>query len=145
MLRVDVTPGPRDTPCWVWKGHKQTSGYGQIWVREHYGKLAHHLGHELFVGEIPDGLEPDHLCRNRACCNPAHLEWVSHKVNIERGETAAGLRNQTHCKRGHEFTPENTKRKATKWGRGWARQCLTCRREQGAIYQRNRRIVARGK
>jgi hypothetical protein len=63
----------------------------------------------LMVGQIPDGLTLDHLCRNRRCVNPAHLEAIPHSENIRRGKSPSALnRLKTHCKRGHAYTQENT-------------------------------------
>jgi hypothetical protein len=77
-------------------------------------------------GAIPDGLHIDHLCRNRACCHPDHLEAVTPRENVRRG-----VRSQvTHCPKGHEYTPENTK---VKRGR---RNCRACE----ADWQRNHRV-----
>lgn len=94
--------------CWVWTAAQMSRGYGAIRVA---GKvlLAHRVSYELYVGPIPEGLTIDHLCRNPSCVNPAHLEAVTQGENVRRGKSpiAANAR-KTHCKRGHEFTPENT-------------------------------------
>lgn len=95
--------------CWNWRGSLNEKGYGQIWdgiknVR------AHRWSYEYFREPIADGLVVDHMCRNRACVNPWHLRTVSPKVNaLENsfGQSAINSR-KTHCKRGHEFTQENT-------------------------------------
>ena len=104
--RVNKTPS-----CWIWAGAKTAAGYGHFWD----GKrtvYAHRFSYELAVGPIPGGLQIDHLCRNRACVNPAHLEPVTAKVNVRRGTSMAVTQSRamrrTHCKRGHEFSSENT-------------------------------------
>ena len=94
--------------CWYWTGAKIPTGYGSI---RHQGKakMVHRVAYEILVGPIPEGLELDHLCRVRNCVNPDHLDPVTHQVNVSRGRTghSSGPR-QTHCKRGHSFTEENT-------------------------------------
>ena len=101
--------------CWLWTSSTEREGYGYIHLsRANAGeKFRHQVVHkfiyEAFRGVVPDGLELDHLCRNRLCVNPDHLEPVTHKENILRGNSPSALAaRKTHCHRGHEFTPENT-------------------------------------
>jgi HNH endonuclease len=75
--------------CWVWKRALQKDGYGIV-----HGALAHRRYYELLVGPIPDGLEIDHLCRNRACVNPDHMEPVTKNENRRRGLLAKLTKNQ---------------------------------------------------
>lgn len=83
---------------------------------------VHQVIYEMIIGPIQQGLELDHLCRNHGCVNPAHLEPVTHKENVLRGTSpAAGHAKQTHCDRGHEFTPQNTLLYD-----GGRRRCKTC-------------------
>jgi hypothetical protein len=115
--------------CWLWTGSIKPNGYGQIGLRskncDHKASVgyAHRLSYELFIGEIPSGKDLDHLCRNRRCVNPDHLEPVTRQTNLLRGDTLpAKLAAKTHCKYGHPFTEENTKK--VKGGR----ECVTCRK-----------------
>lgn len=104
---IDKICGVDENGCWIW-GAAKTNGYGVI---QHSGRIqrAHRVAYEALIGPIPKGLELDHRCRNRACINPSHLEPVTSYVNIMRGESMSAIHaRQTHCKRGHEFTPENT-------------------------------------
>ena len=89
--------------CWTWTGARNSKGYGSVGVNGK-SQLAHRVAYELLVGEIPAGLQIDHLCRNKACCNPAHLEPVTAKVNTRRAiEAVSGGR----CKRGHAVAGPN--------------------------------------
>lgn len=93
--------------CWEWIAAK-TNGYGVV---QHNGRLqrAHRVVYELLVGSIPEGLELDHLCKNRGCVNPLHMEPVTGIENNARSDSMSALHaRQTHCKRGHEFTTNNT-------------------------------------
>ena len=94
--------------CWQWKASFDSSGYGLLSVSGKSAK-AHRFAYELLVGPIPHGLVIDHLCRNRACVNPAHMEPVTNYENLRRGaghDVSQGRRNQ--CINGHDFTEENT-------------------------------------
>lgn len=113
--------------CIIWTSHRSGSGYGRFTLNSK-SMTAHRLAYEMAVGPIPDGLVLDHLCRTRACVNHLHLEAVTEKTNILRGEgLAAQNAKKTHCPAGHEYTPENTyhfKRSETRVGRN----CLACER-----------------
>lgn len=111
--------------CWEWQGSLDQEGYARFQVGQKIVK-AYRWSYEQFVGPVPDGQVLDHLCRNRACVRPDHLEPVENRENILRGVgvTARNAR-KTHCKRGHEFTPENTYTE-----KGGRRTCRTCKTER---------------
>jgi hypothetical protein len=99
-----------DNGCWNWGGSRSVYGYGVVW---HNGKgvYAHRLSYLTFMGELSDRLVIDHLCRNRKCINPEHLEEVTDAENVARGIHKGVGRPRPkaeYCKRGHEFTKENT-------------------------------------
>lgn len=94
--------------CWEWTRYKARNGYGKIWFK---GKTwyVHRLFYTICRGPIADGLELDHLCRNRWCCNPDHLEAVTRRENALRGVGIPALNAaKTHCIRGHPYSSENT-------------------------------------
>ena len=96
--------------CWKWKGTSDACGYGRFWLRKNKWEQAHRSAYRILRGPIPEGMTLDHLCRNRWCVNPDHLEAVTIEVNVMRGEgVCVKNRNKTHCFRGHEFTLANTK------------------------------------
>lgn len=111
--------------CWTWQGAK-SFGYGKFGIKTTSGKWtmcwSHRFSYELKHGTIGKGLHIDHLCRNRACVNPDHLEAVLQRTNLLRGTGFSAINfKKTHCKRGHEFTEENTYK--TKNGGRNCRQC----------------------
>jgi HNH endonuclease len=110
--------------CWPWTAYCVPRGYGQFSVAGRLVK-AHTFAYELGHGPIPEGLEPDHLCRNPPCCNPAHLEPVTHRENVRRGDSPAGHHARAaQCPKGHPYDAENTQN-----DRG-GRRCATCHRDQ---------------
>lgn len=121
--------GPEE--CWLYPGKLDPAGYGRTCINNR--KLqAHCLSYEHFVGKVPEGLELDHLCRNRACINPAHLEPVTAQVNVRRGMSfAAENAKKTHCPKGHAYSPENTRINVN-----GSRECRTCCRATGREFAR---------
>ncbi|HXH88256.1 MAG TPA: HNH endonuclease signature motif containing protein [Gaiellaceae bacterium] len=98
-----------DGPCWEWMGARHPRGYGSLRVNGK-GARAHRYSYELLVGDVPEGLVIDHLCRNTSCVNPAHLEAVTQRENVLRGEGLAAQQvKRTHCPRGHEYDEANTR------------------------------------
>lgn len=100
-----------ETECWEWVAYRMKSGYGQF---SDQGRVvyAHRYSYEQHHGPIPDGMQVDHLCRNRACVNPAHLESVTQQENLRRGV----LRTKRACPRGHEYDyaqPSNGSRRCS--------------------------------
>lgn len=108
--------------CWLWTGTINRSGYGTIRIGDHGAFLAHRWSYEHHVGAIPDGLVIDHLCRTRCCVNPEHMEPVTPRENQRRGLLGA---LKTHCRNGHEYTPENTYTRQD--GRTECRTCMRAR------------------
>jgi hypothetical protein len=118
---------PDDAGCWIWQRALDRSGYGGFRAGDRIYR-AHRYGYELMVGPIPEGLQIDHLCRVRACVNPAHLEPVTSRENSLRGDTfLARSLGRTKCAEGHPFDDVNTYRSPD--GR---RVCRICRRRWDA-------------
>ena len=128
--KVDKHPGP----CWVWNAAKNQNGYGLFGLGDGRVGKAHRFAYETLIGKIPTGLVLDHLCRNRACVNPAHLEAVTYQVNNARKAVS-------HCIRGHEFTDENTAILERPEG-GTKRACRACFRIRFHARQQRREVLA---
>lgn len=111
--------------CWLFVGSKDQYGYGTVHVKENglwRRKRAHRVSYESFVGEIPEGLVLDHLCRVTSCINPDHLEPVTSVENTMRGEgPMAKNARKTHCPQGHEYNEENLSKCVTP-----GRRCKPC-------------------
>lgn len=125
--------------CWQYDPRKISPvGYGIFSVnRQQIG--AHRYIWETLVGKIPENMQIDHMCRNRGCVNPDHMEVVTLAENVLRGEgvTAKNAR-KTHCVRNHEFTEENTRYRIGPNGKTW-RKCRACAREDRAIWREKQR------
>jgi len=113
--------------CWVWHGALKSNGYGYVFAGGR-DQNAHRVAYQWFVGPIPEGLELDHLCRNRGCVNPSHLEPVTRWENIKRGAMEEARQRRTTerltCSKGHPWNEQNTYVHA-KTG---ARHCRECHR-----------------
>jgi hypothetical protein len=124
----------RPTGCWEWTASLST-GYGQCFIGGRVDK-AHRVTYMALVGPIPEGLVLDHLCRNRACCNPEHLEPVSNKENILRGVSpSANQARRTHCRKGHPLEGENLSPGQVLIGKRGCRTChnVAARKQWAAI------------
>ncbi len=131
--------------CWEWTGgltgrtgnDPNAGGYGRF-RSGNRTVLSHRFAYEFYVGPIGEGLTIDHLCRNRKCCNPEHLEPVTHHENVLRGESLFAINaRKTHCIHGHEFTRENTK---LVYRAGTARRlCKECKRASNRAWARANR------
>jgi hypothetical protein len=121
--------------CWIWEGAKNNDGYGYYYLgKDCLGEYkivrAHRWSYEHHKGPIPQGLHIDHLCRNRSCVNPDHLEVVTGKENVLRGVGPTAMNAQKiHCANGHPFDEENTR-----IDKNNIRRCKTCEREKALRY-----------
>ena len=120
-----------NTGCWLWIGHVDSDGYGQLpFGSERTNPItrkAHRFAYEAFSGEIPKGLTIDHLCRVRCCVNPLHLEAVLPGENTIRGNGFSGINfRKTHCPKGHSLSDAIVR------ANGRQRMCRECNRERCA-------------
>lgn len=135
-----LIPEP-NSGCWFWAGMINSGGYGQIYIGRDLSKhqpafrgarmCIHRFMFETLVATVPVGLQLDHLCRQRSCANPAHLEPVTPRENVRRGDAgriAAALQlAKTHCPQGHEYSVQNT------YLYHGTRRCLPCMRARQAL------------
>ena len=138
MLRVQKS----DNGCWNWTAFKTPDGYGIFCLAKNKNTSAHRFSYTHHIGEIPAGLEIDHICSVRSCVNPAHLEVVTHQENVQRGkqrggyanngkELALAKRSKTHCPSGHPYAGENLVIDSSSGGR----RCKICTNEKSRRYQ----------
>jgi hypothetical protein len=125
LARTESPHAPTLGRCWVWIGARHGNGYGAFWDGERVV-----TAHRFSFGPVPEGLELDHLCANRACIRPLHLEAVTHAENIRRGAARV-----THCPAGHPYDEANTYHHPT-----GSRDCRACMRISRQRYRDARRI-----
>ena len=113
-----VQPEP-NTGCWLWVGATVPDGYGQMYL-DGKPSPAHRIAYELHKEPIPDGLQLDHLCRVRSCVNPDHLEPVTNRENIKRGNAGKREKDRTHCPQGHPYSGRNL---VVMKGKRYCREC----------------------
>lgn len=151
LIKISTEHFHNGTACWDWQGSKGSCGYGQFVLdgrrdRKRVRIAPYRFIWEHFNGPMDEGLEPDHLCNRRVCCNPEHIEPVTHAENqrrsYERGRKRPGVdyvtgkQRGTHCPHGHEYTTENiyTTPKGTIY-------CRECNRAACLAYQAKKRAA----
>lgn len=135
---VDRSGG--DNACWPWTSWMNSKGYGKFKLCGWHSS-AHRIAYAVTHGEIPEGYDIDHICNNRACCNPSHLQAISHRENVLRSEnTIAGRQSrQTHCKRGHPLSGDNLLMEGNK---RFCRECKRLARPDELARRKQRRMGA---
>lgn len=126
--KVVVYPG--DNACWGWADVLSTAGYAYLGVGGRKGRklLARRILYQLTIGPIPEGMDLDHLCRNRWCVRPDHQEPVPRRINLLRGQTVTARNARaTHCPQGHRYDIFNT---VLYYNRRYCRTCSNIRRRQ---------------
>jgi hypothetical protein len=131
LKRIKVSDG-----CWEWDGGHDSNGYGRFALESRKQGYAHIYAYQKFVGPVPKGLELDHTCRNPGCCNPKHLEAVSHRINANRGISPWGVNSRkTICKRGHPLNDENVR-----VYKG-LRVCKACQRLHQRAFKKGQKLI----
>jgi len=136
-LELKIQRPEEPAGCWIWTGAKDWRGYGIAGTANHGSTTAHRDVYQHLVGPVPDDLELDHLCRVRACVNPAHLEIVTHQENSRRASHWWG--KKADYKYGHPLSGDNVR--VIPRGNGTKRECRECRRRYGREY-RARRVAS---
>lgn len=132
---VQISPSVTDG-CWIYLGYCTPAGYGQVTLNKDEGsnrtEYVHRITYKHFIGDIPEGLGLDHLCRIRNCCNPWHLDPVDQKTNTRRGEAPRIVLSKMNvCAEGHDLTHDNTYVDPTT---GF-RRCRICRDSKRRAYR----------
>ncbi len=120
--------------CWPWIGPRTWNGYGKATLDDR-AQNAHRVAYVLTHGPIAAGLHVDHLCRNRVCCNPAHLEAVTVRENLHRSPAMIARVSKTHCPQGHPYSGRNLRVYAH------GRSCCACGTERQRLYRARRRAA----
>lgn len=135
----------KNTPCWIWPGYKKKDPGGEYGLTTRGGKeiLVHRLMYTTFVGIIPRGLCVLHHCDTPPCVNPAHL-WIgtfadNNKDRAQKGRNGKHRKLKTHCKHGHEYTPENTYWIQPRNKEHVRRDCRTCQKGRITLFYANKK------
>lgn len=125
--------------CWMWTGARDRRGYGTFVVSTGLRRSAYRWLYETLIGDVPEGKELDHLCRQPSCVRPDHLEPVTHLENVRRGNAGGhAQRARTHCPKGHPYSGDNLHIRPD-----GGRACNECSRIHSREYQRKRRAALR--
>lgn len=130
-----VSPEP-NSGCWLWTGARVWNEYGVIRA-DRKATYAHRFAYEKTVAAVPDGLQLDHKCRTRSCVNPQHLEPVTQRENLRRGDRGKEWGTDTHCRYGHAYTDDNT---APRRDRKNGRACRECNRNKARLCRERKAV-----
>lgn len=123
--QVDQSGGP--DACWPWMGRCNKDGYGHVWIGGKSDKRAHRVACALMGRVQPPDTVADHSCRERSCCNPAHIEFIPQGENVRKGDSPFSINaRKIECSKGHPLSGENLALKPGKRPGNQTRICLTC-------------------